>query len=201
MFMEGQQSTNNDHRKVIYAMMVSLDGYMEGPDRDIDWSFPDEELHQHFNEQESEIDINLYGRGLYENMSSYWPTADLNPSAPQVEIDFARIWKSKPKVVFSKTLEQVEWNSRLVRENIADEIVKLKEQPGKNLSVGGSGIASTFMKLGLIDEFRLYIHPVVLGGGKPMFQPMNDAVTLRLVEARTFSSGVVLLRYQRLNTL
>jgi dihydrofolate reductase len=200
MFMEGQSTNNNnDQRKVIYAMMVSLDGYMEGPDGDLDWSFPDEELHKHFNDQESEIDINLYGRGLYENMSNYWPTADSNPSAPQVEIDFARIWKSKSKVVFSKTLEQVEWNSRLVRENIAEEVVKLKEQPGKNLSVGGSGIASTFMKLGLIDEYRLYIHPVVLGGGKPMLQPMNEAIRLRLVEARTFSSGVVLLRYQRLN--
>ncbi|MDB5085446.1 MAG: bifunctional deaminase-reductase domain protein [Bacilli bacterium] len=197
MTMTDQTKSTKTQRTVIYAMMVSLDGYMEGPDGDIDWSFPDEELHKHFNEQESEIDINLYGRGLYENMSNYWPTADLNPSAPQVEIDFARIWKSKSKVVFSKTLEQVEWNSRLVRENIAEEIVKLKEQPGKNLSVGGSGIASTFMKLGLIDEFRLYIHPVVVGGGKPMFHALDYKINLRLVETKVFSSGVVLLRYQR----
>ncbi len=122
-------------RKVIYAMSVSLDGFIETTNGDLSWSFPDEELHKHFNDRESTIDIHLYGRRLYENMAAFWPTADENPSAPKLEIEYARIWKNKPKVVFSKTLEQVGWNSRLVKGNIADEVNRLKEQPGSYMSV------------------------------------------------------------------
>jgi dihydrofolate reductase len=184
-------------RKVIYAMSVSLDGFIEDTNSDLSWSFPDEELHKHFNDLESTIDIHLYGRGLYENMVAYWPTADENPSAPEHEIEYARIWKSMPKIVFSRTLDQVGWNSRLVRRNIAVEINKLIAQPGKDMSVGGANLAATFMRLGLIDEYRLYVHPVVLGGGKPMFGPLHDKLDLQLVETRRFGSGVVLLRYQR----
>ena len=184
-------------RKVIYAMSVSLDGFIEATNGDLSWSFPDEELHQHFNDLESTIDVHLYGRRLYENMAAYWPTADENPSAPKHEIEYARIWKSMPKIVFSKTLDQVKWNSRLVRGNIAEEVNKLKEQPGKAMSVGGAEIASTFMQLGLIDEYRLYFHPVILGGGKPMFRPLPEKINLRLIETRTFGSGAVLIRYQR----
>jgi dihydrofolate reductase len=182
-------------RKVIYAMSVSLDGFIEAVNEDLSWSVPDEELHQHFNDLESMIDTHLYGRRLYEIMAAYWPTADENPSAPKVEIEYAHIWKNKPKIVFSQTLAQVEWNARLVRENIADEVNKLKAQPGKNMSVGGAEIASTFMQLGLIDEYWLYVHPVVLGSGKPMFRQLHDKINLQLVETRTFGSGVVLLRY------
>jgi dihydrofolate reductase len=190
-------------RKVMYAMSVSLDGFIEAANGDLSWSFPDEELHKHFNDLESTIDIHLYGRGLYENMAAYWPTADENPSAPKNEIEYARIWRNMPKIVFSKTLDQVGWNSRLVKGNIAEEVTKLKEQPaakdqpGKYLSVGGAELASSFMRLGLIDEYRLYVHPIVLGGGKPMFRPLHDKINLQLVETRTFGSGVVLLRYQR----
>lgn len=183
-------------RKVIYAMSVSLDGFIEATNGDLSWSFPDGELHQHFNDREAMIDTYLYGRRLYENMAAFWPTADENPSAPKYEIEYARIWKSKPKIVFSKTLDQVGWNSRLVRGNIAEEVNQLKEQPGNDLSVGGAGLASTFMRLGLIDEYSLYIHPVVLGGGKPMFGQLHDRIDLQLVETRTFGSGVVLLRYR-----
>ncbi len=190
-------------RKVIYAMSVSLDGFIEATNGDLSWSYPDEELHQHFNDLESTIDIHLYGRRLYENMAAFWPTADENPSAPKQEIEYARIWRNMPKIVFSKTLDQVGWNSRLVRGNIAEEVNKLKEQPaaidqpGKDLSVGGAELASSFMQLGLIDEYRLYVHPIVLGAGKPMFRPLQDKINLRLVETRSFGSGVVLLRYQR----
>ncbi len=186
-------------RKVIYAMSVSLDGFIEATNGDLSWSFPDEELHKHFNDLENTIDIHLYGRRLYENMAAYWPTADENPSAPEYEVAYARIWKSMPKVVFSKTLDQVGWNSRLVRGNIAGEVNQLKEGPGKDLSVGGAGLASTFMQLGLIDEYWLYVHPVILGGGKPMFRQLHDKINLKLVETRTFGSGVVLLRYQRVD--
>jgi dihydrofolate reductase len=195
--MTDQARNTKSQRKVIYAFSVSLDGYMEGPNGEIDWSFPDDELHQHFNDQERAIGLFLYGRRMYEIMADYWPTADANPSAPDQEIEYARIWKSKPKIVFSKTLGQVGWNARLVRENIAEEVRQLKAQPGNDMSVSGADIASTFMKLGLIDEFKLYVHPVVLGGGKPMFPPLDHKINLRLVETRTFSSGVVLLCYQR----
>lgn len=182
-------------RKVIYSMFVSLDGFIEGPNREIDWHIVDEELHKYVNDQERAIDTHLYGRRMYEVMS-YWQTADTNPSSPEYEVEYAHIWKSIPKIVFSKTLERVEGNARLVRENIAEEIAKLKEQPGKDMVLGGADIASTFMRLGLIDEYQLYVHPVVLGGGTPMFQALDDKIKLRLVEARPFGSGVVLFRYQ-----
>jgi dihydrofolate reductase len=184
-------------RKVIYSSMVSLDGFIEAVNGDLSWSYPDEELHQHFNDLESAIDIHLYGRRMYENMSAFWPTADENPSAPQVEIEYARIWKNMPKIVFSKTLDRVGWNSRLVRGDIAEEVNKLKEQPGGDMSIGGADLASTFMRLGLIDEYRLYIQPIVLGSGAPMFRALDDKINLRLVETRTFGSGAVLLRYRQ----
>jgi dihydrofolate reductase len=184
-------------RKVIYAMSVSLDGFIEAPNGDLSWSYIDEELHRHFNDLEAMVDINFYGRRLYETMAAFWPTADEDPSAPQYVIEYAQIWKNMPKIVFSSTLDQVGWNSRLVRGNIAEEVNQLKEQPGKYLSVGGAGLASSFMQLGLIDEFRLYFHPVVLGRGKPMFHELKDKINLQLVETHTFGSGVVLLSYQR----
>ena len=184
-------------RKVIYAMSVSLDGFIEAANGDLSWSDPDEELHRHFNERESEIDIHFYGRRLYENMAAYWGTADQNPSAPQHEIEYARIWQNMPKVVFSTTLDRVGWNSRLVRGDIPGEVNRLKALPGKDLSVGGAGIASAFMQLGLVDEIRLYLRPVLLGGGKPMFGPLRERISFRLVETRVFGSGVVLLTYRR----
>ncbi len=185
-------------RKVTYAMSVSLDGYIEAANADITWSFPDEELHQHFNERESGIDTYLYGRGLYENMSACWPTADKNPSAPQHEIEYARIWKAKPKIVFSSTLEHVQWNARLVRGDLLEEVNKLKAQPGGDMSVGGAGLADSFIQFDLIDEYSLYIHPVILGSGKLMFQNGERKRKLKLIETHTFGSGVLLLRYQNL---
>lgn len=130
-------------------------------------------------------------------MVDYWPTADTKPSALGYEVEFARIWKDKPKIVFSKTLDKVEWNSRLLRGNLAEEITKLKEQPGEDLALGGANLASTVMQLGLIDEYRPIVHPVVLGGGAPFFPPLHSPIKLRLVETRAFESGVVYLRYQR----
>ena len=182
-------------RKVIYAMTVSLDGFIEGTNGDLSWSFPDEELHKHFNDRETMIDTHLYGRRMYELMAAYWPTADENPSAPSYEVQYARIWKSKPKVVFSKTLDRVGWNSRLVREDIAGEVQRLKAQPGKYMSVGGPTLAAAFMRLDLIDEFWLYLSPIILGAGKPMFPSLKDRVPVALIESKTFGSGVALLRY------
>jgi dihydrofolate reductase len=183
-------------RKLIYSMGVSLDGFIAGPDGDIDWSAPDEELHRFHNQQARETGAHLYGRRLYEVMT-YWETADEKPSLPEYELEFARIWKDTPKIVFSRSLEKVEGNARLVRDGVAEEVAKLKEQPGKELAVGGAGLASTFIKLGLIDEYRLFVSPVVLGGGTPYFPALGERINLELVETRTFGSRVVYVRYRR----
>jgi dihydrofolate reductase len=183
-------------RKLIYSMGVSLDGFIAGPDGEIDWSAPDEELHRFHNQQTRELGAQLCGRRLYEVML-YWETADQNPSAPEHELEFARIWKDTPKIVFSKTLEKVEGNARLVRDNVAEEVAGLKEQPGQDLAVGGAGLASTLMELGLIDDFRLFVKPVVLGGGTRYFPALDARIDLELVETRTFGSRVVYVRYQR----
>src|SRR5437762_1067815 len=121
-------------RKLIYSMGVSLDGFIAGPDGDIDWSAPDEELHRFHNQQARELGAHLCGRKLYEVMV-YWETADRNPSAPERELEFARIWKDLPKIVFSKTLEQVEGNARLLRDGLVEEVARLKEEPGKDIAV------------------------------------------------------------------
>ena len=183
-------------RKLIYSMGVSLDGFIAGPGGEIDWSTPDEELHRFHNEQTRELGAHFCGRGLYEEMK-YWETADQNPSSSEIEIEFARIWQSLPKIVFSKTLETVEGNARLARHGIAEEVAEAKEHPGKDLAVGGAGLASSFTKLGLIDEYRLFVSPVVLGGGTPYFPALEERVELELVETQTFASRVVYVRYTR----
>jgi dihydrofolate reductase len=183
-------------RKLIYSMGVSLDGFIAGPGGEIDWSAPDEELHRFHNEQTRELGAQLCGRRLYEEMV-YWETADENPSATDVELEFARIWQDLPKIVFSTTLEQVEGNARLAAEGVAEEVAKLKEQPGKDLAVGGAGLASTAIELGLVDEYRLFVSPGVLGGGTPYFPPLQERIDLELVETRAFGSRVVYVRYRR----
>ena len=183
-------------RKVIYSMSVSLDGFIAGPRGEIDWSAPDEELHRFHNQQVRDLGAHLCGRRLYEEML-YWETADENPSAAEHELEFARIWQSLPKVVFSKTLQKVEGNARLVREDVAEEVARLKEEPGGDLGVGGAGLASTLIKQGLVDEYRLFVSPVVLGGGTPYFPALEQRIDLELVETRTFGPRVVYLRYAR----
>ena len=183
-------------RKVIYSMGVSLDGFIAGPDGEIDWSAPDEELHRFHNQQTRELGAEFCGRRLYEEMV-YWETADENPSAAEHELEFARLWKNLPKIVFSKTLEKVEGNARLVRDGVDEEVAKLKEEPGQDLAVGGPGLASTFIELDLIDEYRLFVNPVVLGGGTPFFPALEKRVNLELVETQTFGSRVVYVRYRR----
>lgn len=185
------------NRAVIYVLSVSLDGYIEGPDGGIDWSIPDQELHDHFNQQEKDVDVHLYGRGLYENMSTYWPYALDNPAAAKEELEYARLWLEMRKVVFSRTLKHVEWNAALASGDIAKEIERLKEEPGRNMSVGGPGLAASFMELDLIDEYHMYVFPVILGGGKRMYPFLTKSKKLRLADTQAFRSGVVRLRYTR----
>lgn len=184
-------------RKVVYCLNVSIDGFVEDSNGSLDWSNPSEELRRFFNEQEREFDVQLYGRRIYEDMAAHWTTAHTKPSASAREIEYARIWQSIPKLVFSRTLQQVGANARLVRDNIADEVSALKAQPGQDMVVCGAGIAASFMQLDLIDEYRLIIHPVILGGGKPMFPALDSIMNLQLIETRQLGSGIVLLRYQR----
>lgn len=185
------------NRQVIYSMMVSLDGYIESRDGAIDWSVPDEELHQHFNDFEQEIDTHLYGRRMYENMAGYWTNAGDNPQAAAVEKEYACIWNQSEKIVFSTTLERVGENARVIRDNLPEAIRTLKAEEGRDMDLGGASIAASFIEHDLVDEYRLYIHPVVLGGGKRMFPELLKQRELRLLETRQFGCGVVLLRYAR----
>lgn len=184
-------------RKIIVMMSVSLDGFIEGPNRELDWHLVDHELHAHFNEQLAAMGAFLDGRVTYELMAGFWPTADNDPSITGPIAEFARIWRDMPKIVYSRTLERADWNTTIVRDVVADEVLKLKAQAGGDLVLGGADLAATFMRLDLIDEYRLYVHPVVIGRGKPFFPASDFTISLRLSETRTFGNGVVLLRYQR----
>ncbi len=183
-------------RKLIAMMSISVDGFFEGPNRELDWQLVDEELHQHFNDELRAMSMFLDGRVTYELMVGYWPTADDDPENPAPVREFAGIWREKPKIVFSRTLEHAEWNTTIEREVVPDAIVALKAEPGGDLVLGGADLGNTFSCLGLIDEYRLYVHPVVLGEGRRLFQTSSAPVALRLAQARTFTSGVVLLRYE-----
>jgi dihydrofolate reductase len=183
-------------RKIILMMSVSLDGYIEGPDRDIGWHRVDEELHRHFNEELAAMGGFLDGRVTHELMEAFWPTADQDPACNATMAEFARIWRDKPKIVFSRTLERADWNTTIMREVDVDEIRALKEQPGGDLSLGGADLAASFMRHGLVDEYRVYVHPVLIGRGKPLFPASDTMADLQLVESRAFGNGVVLLRYR-----
>jgi dihydrofolate reductase len=184
--------------KLVYSLSVSLDGFVETPSRSLDWVLIDEELHSFFNDQAGAMSASLYGRRMYQLMVDYWPTAETDPSATPAELEFARIWKDTPKIVFSSTLDSVEWNSRLVRDDAVEEVARLKSEAGFDMDVGGPTLASTLMQAGLIDEYRLFVHPVILGAGTPFFPPLEDRIGLKLLETRTFASGVVYLRYETL---
>lgn len=182
--------------KLIYTSMVSLDGFISGVDQSLDWVLIDEELHTFVNNLTRKVDTFLYGRWMYEMMAAFWPTADADPANPDFIADFSRIWKGKPKIVVSSTLKQVEWNSILVKDLSAPEIAQIKAQPGRDIGLGGAGVAGTLLRQGLIDEYQLYLHPVVLGEGTRMFPDIIKRASLTLLETKTFGSGVVYLRYQ-----
>ncbi len=181
--------------KLVYLMNVSLDGYVETPDHSLDWTDVDEELHTWFNDRNRETDAFLYGRRLYEVMAAYWPTAESDPSATDYMLDFARVWNEKPKVVFSSTLTAVHWNSRLVSGDVGDELARLRAEFDGDLAVGGPTLASAFIRRGLVDEYRLVVHPVILGAGTPFFPELETPIRLRQTEIRRFDSGVTYLGY------
>ena len=186
-------------RKVILLMHVSLDGFVGGPQGEVDWIKIDNEMYHDVDELLKTVDTALYGRVTYQMMENYWPTVPHNSSSTQFELHHADWVEHVHKIVFSKSLDKVTWNNtRLIKENIQEEVLKLKQQPGKDMMIFGSpSIAHLFMKLDLIDAYRIMVNPVILGKGIPLFQDINDRKKLTLLQAKTFQSGVVGLHYER----
>jgi dihydrofolate reductase len=181
---------------IILLMSVSLDGFIEGPQREIDWHLVDDELFAHFIDRLRPVGAFLDGRVTWELMASYWPTADAAPGAGKLTAEYAQIWRDKPKVVYSRTLQEAGWHTTIVREVVPDEVRALAARSDGDLAVGGAELAGEFIRQDLIDEYWIYVHPILIGQGKPLFPP-DARASLRLLQTRSFGSGVVQLRYGR----
>ena len=184
---------------IILSSLVSLDGRINGPDGGIGWQMVGPEVHQYFNDQAREVDTFLYGRRTYEGMAEFWPTAERDPDSTPEVIEYAKLARPKPKLVFSNTLESAGWNTEIVDgDHLAETVAELRARPGtKHLLYASADLAATFMRLDLIDEYWLFVNPVALGGGTSLFGQLDAPVELSLVEARTFDGAIVLLRYAR----
>jgi len=181
---------------VSYAMNVSLDGYVAAPGDDLGWSVPSDELFQWWSDRVAATGTALYGRRLWEGMAAHWPTADQQPGVTPAHAEYARRWRAMPKVVFSSTLTSVEGDARLVTGDAVAEITRLKTEDGGPMDVVGATLAGAAMRAGLIDEYAIVTHPVLVGGGTPFFTALDNWVDLTLVETRTFPDGVLLTRYE-----
>ena len=183
-------------RSVTYSMGVSLDGYIVGPDGRFDWTAPDEEVFRAHIDEVREVGVHLLGRRLYETML-YWETTDQDPPLDDAQLEWAALWNPLPKVVFSTTLSAVQGNARLASGGVAEEIERLRAEPGEGeIAIGGATLAAEASALGLIDEYRVWVHPVLVGGGIPFFPQLERRVELERVENRTFKSKLVYLRYR-----
>lgn len=183
-------------RKIIQWVMTSVDGYVDGPNGEFDWALLGPEIGEYSDRLHERADTFLYGRGVWEMMSGYWPNAE-SISEDEHDLKFAPIWRETPKVVFSRTLEEADWNTRVIGGNLHDEVTALKRQPGKDLLLsGGSRLPAALTALGLIDEYHVAVQPVVLGGGNPLFREPEQRVNLQLVNARTADSSAVILQYR-----
>jgi dihydrofolate reductase len=181
--------------KLIYLFNVSVDGFIATPDRTLDWTVVDDELHGWFNEHARTVEASLYGRRLWEVMSAYWPTGEEDPASNEVMREFARIWNRTPKIVFSNTLETVDHGARLVRGDVATVLADVRREFAGDLEVGGADLAGQFVRRGLVDEYRLVVHPVVLGAGIPFWPELDAPLRLRQIDERRFESGVELRSY------
>ena len=181
-------------KKIIFQMMVSLDGYFEGPNKELDWHLVDGEFNEYASDLLSSVDTILFGRVTYQLMASYWPTQTAKTDDPVI----AEKMNSLAKIVFSKTLSKAEWNNTvLVKENAAEAISKLKRQPGKDMVIfGSSDLTVSLIDSGLIDEYRIFVNPVILGTGKPLLKGLKDRLNLKLIGTRLFESGLVMLCYK-----
>lgn len=182
-------------RQLSFAMNVSLDGYVAGPGDDLGWSVPSDELFQYWSDRVAGTSLALYGRRVWDGMSSHWPTADQHPDATPAVKEYAARWRAMPKVVFSSTLSSVE-GARLVTGDAVAEIARLKAEDGGPVDVVGATLAGAVMQAGLIDEYVLVTHPVLVGGGTPFFAALDSSVPLSLVETRPLPEGVLLTRYR-----
>jgi dihydrofolate reductase len=178
-------------KKVIFQMSVSIDGYVEGPDREIDWHIVDDEFNAYAVETLRASDVLIMGRRTYELMAGYWPTASGDDPVKE-------LMNGTPKLVFSRTLKRVDWrNSRLATGSVADEVARLKRVPGDGLLwVGGSDLASSFLEQGLMDELRIVLTPILLGAGKTVFDAIKKRYPLKLLSTKSFKSGNVVLTYE-----
>jgi dihydrofolate reductase len=179
-------------RKLIAAINMTLDGFC-----DHTAGIADDELHQHYNELLSQSGAIIYGRITYQLMESYWPAVVINPTGNKPMDEFAVLMQNIPKIVFSHTLTNVDWeNARLAKGGIKEEVLELKQQAGKDILVGSPSLIVALMKLNLIDEYQLCVHPVVLGSGLPLFKTINKKVILKLLKTKTFDSGSIVLYYE-----
>ncbi|MEN3309263.1 MAG: hypothetical protein V7603_5465 [Micromonosporaceae bacterium] len=183
-------------RKLTFGMNLSLDGYIAAPGDDLGWSVPSDELFQWWSDRVAATGLALYGRRVWQTMSSHWPTADQQPGATPAHIEYARRWRDMPKVVFSSTISTVEGNARLVAGDAVAEIARLKAGDGGPMDIVGATLAAAVMRAGLIDEYAIVTHPVLVGGGTPFFTALENWVNLNLVQTRTFPGGVLLTRYE-----
>jgi dihydrofolate reductase len=183
-------------RSVTYSMSTSVDGYIVGPDGTFDWTVPDEEVFRFWIDEIREVGVHLMGRRLYETML-YWETAAQERSLDDAELEWAALWNPLPKVVFSTRLSAVEGNAQLASGGLAEEIERLRAEPGEgDIAIGGATLAAEAASLGLIDEYRAMVYPVLVGGGTPFLPQRERRVDLELVETRTFGSRVVYLSYR-----
>ncbi|MEU7985922.1 dihydrofolate reductase family protein [Streptosporangium canum] len=182
--------------RLIHFVHQSLDGFIEGPAGEFDWPQMGPELSAYSQELSGGDKVFLYGRVVWDMMSGYWPRAEQH-STHEHDLAFAPIWRAASKVVVSRTLEKAEWNTRVIGENVVGELTALKESGATLLLFGGSALAAHLTEHGVIDEYQIFVHPVILGGGKPVFQEQSHRAGLELVESRTFDSQVVLLRHRR----
>ncbi|MFI0983786.1 dihydrofolate reductase family protein [Streptomyces exfoliatus] len=183
-------------RDVTYSMSVSLDGYIVGPDGDFDWTEPGDDVFRFWIDEIRGVGVHLLGRRLYETML-YWETADQDPSIDAPTREWISLWNPLPKVVFSTTLSTVQGNARLASGDLAEEIARLRAEPGEGeIAIGGATLAAQAAEAGLIDEYRTMVYPVLVGGGIPYFPRSERRVDLELVETRTFNSRVVHLRHR-----
>lgn len=187
-------------RKIIVSINVTLDGFMAGTNGELNWHFSrwNDEMARSITEQLSQADTILLGRVTYREMARYWTSAHVCLMMPREDLDFADMLNRYPKIVFSKKLFNAGWNnSKFINGNIAKEVEKLKQQPGKDMIIYGSGqLVWSLTQLGLVDEYRVWVHPVLLGCGKPLFKKLPYTLNLSLYKTETFSSGVVILYYQ-----
>ena len=179
-------------RKLIAAINMTLDGFC-----DHTAMIADDEIHQHYNELLNNADTLLYGRITYQLMESYWPTVVKKPTGNKPTDEFAVIMDNIPKIVFSRTLKNVDWkNAKLKKEVIKEEVSELKQQAGKNILVGSPGLIVALTQLDLIDEYQLGVQPIVLGNGLPLFKNIKDRINLKLLKTKTFGCGAVTLYYE-----